>query len=137
MASSKSFSIIYLRRLLAPLPASPVKRDELLCTSMIRVPSSVVVFMRDRLLARNIIWQSPMSGMNEISAPLLSVKVKRLSVNFFFSVSANPRFLRSSFQGVPNGGLEIQKSYVSPGWPSREMVLSKAIYSRRSFPCTY
>ena len=137
MASSKSFSIIYWRRLLAPLPASPVKRDEPLCTSTIRVPSSVVVFMRDRLLARNIIWQSPMSGMNEISAPLLSVKVKRLSVNFFFSVSANPRFLRSSFQGVPNGGLEIQKSYVSPGWPSREMVLSKAIYSRRSFPCTY
>ena len=128
---------MYWRRLLAPLPASPVKSDEPLWTSTIRVPSSVVSFILERLFARNIIWQSPISGMNDISSPLLPASVKRLSINFFFSVSANPRFFRSSFHGVPKGGLEMQKSYVSPGCPSRDMVLSKAIYSRISVPCTY
>ena len=69
MASSKSFSMMYCRRLLAPLPALPVKSDEPLCTSTMRVPSGVSFCIRLRLLARNIIWQSLISGKKDIFSP--------------------------------------------------------------------
>ena len=137
MASSISFSMMYWRRLLAPLPASPVNRLLPLCTSTIRVPNAVSSRIREILFARNIIWQSPMSGMNDRGRPSFVTTSKRLSVKFFFSFSPKPRFFKSSFQGVPNGGLEIQKSNVSPACPSREIVLSKAIYSRCSEPKAY
>ena len=43
MASSQSFSMIQRRMLLSPWPASPVKSDEPLWTSAMRLPSGVLV----------------------------------------------------------------------------------------------
>ena len=40
----------------------------------------------------------------------IKARVRKLCL----SVSFNPRFFKSSFHGVPKGGLEMQKSYVSP-----------------------
>ncbi len=58
MASSQSFSMIQRRMLLSPWPASPVKSDEPLCTSAMRLPSLVSCFILDSMLARNSIWPS-------------------------------------------------------------------------------
>ena len=45
MASSQSFSMIQRRMLLSPWPASPVKSEEPLCTSAMRLPSGVPCFI--------------------------------------------------------------------------------------------
>jgi hypothetical protein len=53
-SSSQSFSRIQRRMLLSPWPASPVKSDDPLCTSAIRLPPAVLCFILDSLLTRNI-----------------------------------------------------------------------------------
>src|SRR5881396_3496006 len=45
IASSQSLSMIHRRTLLSPWPASPVKSDEPLWTSAIRLPSAVPSFI--------------------------------------------------------------------------------------------
>ena len=58
MASSQSFSMIQRRMLLSPWPASPVKSDEPLWTSAMRLPSGVSCFILLSMFTRNMSWPS-------------------------------------------------------------------------------
>ena len=130
IASSKSFSIMYRRKLLSPPPALPVNRELPLCTSTIRVPRGVS-FLRLTLFAKKSIWQSPMSGIKLIGSEAVVKETSELWTNrgsITSFLSPKPQFFKSSFQGVPKGGLEIQKSNFSPAWPSWLIVEPKAIY---------
>ena len=70
IASSQSFSMIQRRMLLSPWPASPVKSDEPLWTSAMRLPSGGLAFIFEAMLARNSIWPSLERVTSESSSPL-------------------------------------------------------------------
>ena len=65
MASNQSFSMIQRRMLLSPCPASPVKSELPLCTSVMRLPIGVSCFILLSMLARNISWPSLERVMRE------------------------------------------------------------------------
>ena len=76
MASSQSFSMIQRRILLSPWPASPVKSDEPLWTSAMRLPSGVSCFILESLLTRNRSCPSDDRGsrLNSASPPCVMMK---------------------------------------------------------------
>jgi hypothetical protein len=77
MASSQSFSMIQRRMLLSPWPASPVKSDEPLWTSAMRLPSFVPRFIFESMFARNSIWPSLLRVTSEYSGSPACSMTKR------------------------------------------------------------
>src|SRR5262245_47417483 len=69
MASSQSFSMSQRRMLLSPWPASPVKSEEPLWTSAMRLPSADLAFILDAMLARKSIWPSLERVTSDSSSP--------------------------------------------------------------------
>ena len=96
MASSQSFSMSQRRMLLSPWPASPVKSDEPLCTSAMRLPSADLSFIFDAMLARKSIWPSLERVTSDSSSPLC-ITLKRGSR----MPSLPPIASRSFFQLFP------------------------------------
>lgn len=62
--------MIQRRMLLSPWPASPVKSDEPLCTSAMRLPNADLPFIFDAILARKSIWPSLERVTSDSSSPL-------------------------------------------------------------------
>ena len=97
MASSQSFSMIQRRMLLSPWPASPVKSDEPLWTSAMRLPSGVLWFIFETMLARKRSWPSLERVIKENSGSPAWVIWKRGSR----MLSLPPMASRSFFQLLP------------------------------------
>ena len=89
--------MIQRRMLLSPWPASPVNRELPLCTSAMRLPSAVLCFILESLLARNSIWPSLERVTREYSgAPACSIKTRGSRMSLL-----PPMRSRSVFQLLP------------------------------------
>ncbi|EJX02055.1 hypothetical protein EVA_09840 [gut metagenome] len=98
--------------MLSPPSAFPVKSDDPLWISTMRVPCSSSI-MRLTLLARKSICGSPIPGTKLTSlSPIFPQK--RGSEILLLSVP-QPISSKSAFQGVPKGGFEMQKWNFLPG----------------------
>ena len=135
MQSTRSFSMRYRRVLLSPLPASPVKSDEPLCTLAEREPCGCIStgFILSSSSSMKSICPSLVLGVTSTISSSPSKLVRRNSYLLSFNSLPSWVYFLSSFQDLPYGGFVIKNPKCCPAKRSSRIVLPFFIPSARIF----